>query len=136
MPATSLDASSYGAMQGGEEIMAVGGEGGDRAVAQLELLHEGVVARSEEPDGALLAFGLGGHGAGVAVLDTVETQYHRPVRFEGGPELVVELARRRHGQLPRRGVWRATTAPKRSCRIDAGGGTLDGSPGDSVAYRT
>ena len=43
------------------------------------------------------AFDLGGHGTGVAVLDAVKTQHHRPVRFEGGPELVFEFARRRHG---------------------------------------
>src|SRR5918995_2527197 len=98
----------HGAMQGGEEIMALGGEGGDRPVAELELLHDGVVPRGEEPDVSLLAFDLGGHRTGVAVLDAVETQHHRPVRLEGGPELVFEFARRRHRAAPC--IW------KRGCR--------------------
>jgi hypothetical protein len=58
----------------GEEVMALGGKGGDRAVAALELLHDGVVACGEEPDGSLPACDLGRHGAGVAVLDTVEAR--------------------------------------------------------------
>lgn len=62
----------------GEEVVPLGGEGGEGAGARAERLHDGRVARGEEPGRAVVALHLRRHRPRVAAVDAADARLRSP----------------------------------------------------------
>jgi hypothetical protein len=78
------------AVDAGEQLMALGAEGGDRAAAAGQVVDHGVGFADEEPDRPVLALDHRRHRARVAILHAVQAQHHGAVGGEGVPEFLFE----------------------------------------------
>jgi hypothetical protein len=63
-------------MDGREQVVTLRGEGGDGAIAFAQPLDKHVILSGEEPDGTVIAFNLGSHRSGMAVLNAVKAEHH------------------------------------------------------------